>query len=146
MFLQPVPEWSAQFPYVFLWTVDDPTFWSLLSLSLGAMRRVLMVLLPLKCTWILKLLDIFLNLFPSLWMYSMYGFCYLIHCCCFCCSCSYWDDYQWLFVHCGCCVYGWTCVVECWEAMVGSCKSVGLPWCAPFSCVVLVDQCRPPWP
>ena len=29
-----------------------PLFWSLLSLSIGAMRRVLRVLLPLKCTWI----------------------------------------------------------------------------------------------
>ena len=36
-----------------------PLLWSLLSLSLGAMRRVLMVLLPLKGTWIPKLLHVF---------------------------------------------------------------------------------------
>ena len=45
-------------------------FWSLLSLSLGAMRRVLMVLLSLKCTWIPKLLHVLLNLSPSLWIYG----------------------------------------------------------------------------
>ena len=47
-----------------------PHFWSLLSLSLGAMRRVLMVLVPLKCTWIPKLLHDLLKLFPSPWMYG----------------------------------------------------------------------------
>ena len=72
------PESSAWFPYAFLQTVNvlavksiyNPTFLSLLSLSLGAMRRVLMVLVPLKCTWIPKLFHILLNLSPGLWMYG----------------------------------------------------------------------------
>ena len=38
-----------------------PTFWSLLSLSIGTMRRVLMVLLPLKCIWIPKVLQVLFN-------------------------------------------------------------------------------------
>ena len=46
----------AWFSYVLLWAVNvwtlkpvyDSTFWSLLTLSLGAMKRVLMELLPFK--------------------------------------------------------------------------------------------------
>ena len=72
MFLEPVPKWSAWFSYILLWAVGvwalnlyiTPLFWSLLSLSLGTIRRVLMVLLPLKCTWIAKLLQVLLN-FPK---------------------------------------------------------------------------------
>ena len=45
-----------------------PLFCNLLSLSLGAIRSVLMVLVPLKCTGIPKLLHVFLNLPPNPWM------------------------------------------------------------------------------
>ena len=50
-----------------------PLFWRLLYLSLGAIRKVLMVLLPLKCTWIPKLLHILLNISPSLNVWYHYG-------------------------------------------------------------------------
>ena len=39
-----------------------PLFCNLFSLSLGAIRRVLMVPVPLKCTWIPKLLHVIFNL------------------------------------------------------------------------------------
>ena len=76
VFLDPVPKESTWFPYVFLWTVDvwafksiyNPYFFKFLSLSLGDMRRVLMMLVPLKCTLIPKLLHVLLNLSPVLWM------------------------------------------------------------------------------
>ena len=45
-------------------------FGSLLHLSLGAMRRVLMLLLPLKCTQIPNLLHVLFNLSSSLCMYG----------------------------------------------------------------------------
>ena len=41
------------------------TFLHMLSLSWGAMSKVQMVLLPLKCTFIPKLLQVFLNLLLS---------------------------------------------------------------------------------
>ena len=58
MFFEPVPQGSASLTYIPLRTVDgwtlvlvyDPTFCNLVSLSLGAMSRVLMVFDPLKCT------------------------------------------------------------------------------------------------
>ena len=83
---------------------------------------VLMVLHPLKCTWISKLLQVLLNFSPSLCMYGTPPwryFCCLIHCC-WC-----WVHYWWLFVHCGCWVYGWICFVDCCKPMVGNCRPVG---------------------
>ena len=80
MFLDPVTEGSNLFPYVFFWTVDvwafkpvyDFTFLKFVTLSLGAMRRVLMMLFPLKCTWIPKFVACPFEPFPksvNVWYY-----------------------------------------------------------------------------
>ena len=74
--LEPVPKSSATLPCILNWTVDgwafvlvnDLTFCSLVSLSLGAMSKSLMVLDPLKCTWIPFLLHVLLNLAPNHYM------------------------------------------------------------------------------
>ena len=53
---------SGQLIYGHLKLYKTPLSWSLLSLILGVMRRILMVSHPLKCTWIPKLLQLLLNL------------------------------------------------------------------------------------
>ena len=63
MFLEPVPKGSARFSYIFfrtiyVWAFKSIYYSTLLKFgvpALGAMRRVFMVLIPFKCTWIPKL-------------------------------------------------------------------------------------------
>ena len=79
MFLLSVPKSPSQFPYVFfcavycsaLVFVDDSSFASLGSLSLGAITSCLFVFVPLKCTWKPCLLHVLLNISPKLGMYGM---------------------------------------------------------------------------
>ena len=58
-------------------------FWHMLSLSWGAMRRVHMVLFPLKCTCMPKLLQVFWNfsLSPLVYGTTMNTFCCWKQCC-----------------------------------------------------------------
>ena len=78
VFLEPVPKGSAWFPYVFLQTVDvwafksifNPTFCSLLSLSLGGHKKGFDGVSPFEIHLAPKLLHVLLNFSPSLWMYG----------------------------------------------------------------------------
>ena len=80
-------------------------FWSWLSVSVGATRWVLMVLLLMKCIWIPKLLQVIWNFSPHLCMYGMPAEIFLLL-----------DPLllvllDWLLavvslLHSGCCVYG----------------------------------------
>ena len=118
--------------------VDHPIFWSLLSLSLGAMSRVFMVLVPLVCTCIPLLLHVLLNLplvpvcMELLWRCPWCCCCW-IHCCC-----CYWVCCPWNLVHCWCCVCDQIFVVVCWVSMLGSGKLVRPSLCVLIPCVVFL--------
>ena len=77
VFFEPVPKGSARLPYVFFCTVDVWAFESIYDSTLlkfaisvlgGHEKGFFLVLVPLKCTWIPKLLHVLLNLCPSPWM------------------------------------------------------------------------------
>ena len=78
VFLEPVPKGFAWFPYAFFQTVDvwafksihDPNLLVLVVPVIGSHKKGIMVLVPLKCTWIHKLLHALLNHSPCQWMYA----------------------------------------------------------------------------
>ena len=73
MLLESALKYSASLSYVISWAVDgwafilvyDFTFCNLMSLSLGAISRSLMVWHPLKCTLMPFLLQVLLNFSPN---------------------------------------------------------------------------------
>ena len=87
MLLQSVPKSPPRFPYVFLWAIPVralkpgilPHFFDIFCPGpLGAMSKVQMVLLFLRCTFMSKLLHVFFNLSLSL-------FCEVLQWKYFCC-------------------------------------------------------------